>query len=135
MTPDAATEAVKALFWETWQAQGLAAVPIHWPGVEFDPPADGSAWARFTMLHAAGGDAGHGGEMYDREGSVIVQCFAPIGGGQLEAQQMANAALAAFEGKQAESVWFHDTHPVDVGTDRLWYQTNAVATFRYNQQR
>lgn len=141
----AARAEMVAAFNTVWQANAGAVnggtVPgVHWEGSKFDRPTD-TAWARFVIRHTLGEQATLSGDTnglrrYEKFGFVSVQIFAPIssGGGLSLADDLADVAKSAFEGKSTDNgIWFQNVRINEVGVDDAWVQVNVIADFRYDE--
>jgi hypothetical protein len=105
----AATNAIYAE-WLTFQAGSAYSALVTLFGNEDSSggikPEDGeAAWFRVTYREAAGGRAnlngsGTGSRLYERLGFLAIQCFTPANTGQQAANEMAEAARAAFEDRR-----------------------------------
>jgi hypothetical protein len=141
-----ARDQILGTFKTAWDANSGAvnggAVPsLHYEGLKFDPPKD-AAWARITIRHSTAGqatlagDPSFGRRRFEKFGVVTVQIFQPLssGGGLVLAENLAQVAKAAFEGKATTGqVWFQNVAINEVGVDGPWFQMNVVASFRYDE--
>ena len=101
----------------------------------FDPPTE-AVWARVTVRH--GGRAQEslgptGGRKFESDGSVIIQCFAPLDSGAALADTLALVAQGIFEGKtlSPEQIRFTSSVIREIGPTEDWYQINCETTFTY----
>lgn len=127
-----------------WAGLGLGAAPkIYWEGRESQsPPSADEHHARFFIRHA-GGQQGSlsdhiGRQKWDRFGTLMVQCFGTLSGGNgLEAATlMATIAQRAYQGKTSQGcIWFRKVSIEEVGPSGGWYQVNVTATFEYDEVR
>ena len=134
-------------FWTDWQAlapaQNDGVVPeVRWQGDDSGTKPDASAaWARITINHATAGQetlGTVGNRCFERNGTVIIQVFAPLsrGEGLTQAEALAMIAQNAFEGKTAGpggEIWFRDVVINEIGPDAAWFQINVSATFTYDE--
>ena len=102
---------------------------------QYDPP-DQTAWARVTVRHTDRQQESLGpllGRKFESEGSVFIQCFAPLDSGAATADTLAQVAQGIFEGKtlSPESIRFTSSAIREIGADDDWYQVNVEATFTY----
>jgi hypothetical protein len=116
--------------------------PVEWPNLaSFTKPGTGATWARWTLIHADGGQntlAGvQGRKRFGKSGAVMVEVFTPLGGGLKVAYDAAQVALNAYEGKRTPSdVWFRNVRITNEGQGRggesAWWSTTVVADFTYD---
>lgn len=96
-------------------------------------------WFRVTVRHTNGEQTTlqePGSRRFSREGLVTVQIFVPAGArGLTLADRLGKMATDAFEGRQADGVWFRNVRLNEVGNDEkgAWYQANVIAEFYYEQ--
>ena len=150
LTLSQARDAINQKFWDDWNslagAQNGGTVPlVRWQGEDDgDKPPATSPWARVTILHATSsqdvlGVAG-GGRSFERTGSVIINIFAPLSGGQglTQAEALAIIAQNAFEGQTAgagDCIWFRNVTVNEIGPDGAWFQFNVTADFLYPENK
>lgn len=102
------------------------------------PPDVQSSWIYATVRHASGGQAalaGAGGvRRWNRAGTLIVQCFAPLNKkGREVAMSIAVALRDHIQSLQTSGgVWFTNATFREVGVSDAWYQVNFSATFSYD---
>lgn len=134
---------IQALFNAAWllgtpALNGGTAALVAWPGVDATPDPL-KPWARYQLREGTAAQATlapPGSRRFDRAGLITVQVFAPIskGGGVVLADQLAEIARAAYEGKGTDSgIWFLNCRVNDVGVDKNWYQKNMIAEFRFQE--
>lgn len=103
-----------------------------------NPNAD---WCRVSVNHVLGGQetlaSFNGVRRYNRTGTIIVQCFAPLSDrGLTRSEETAEHAVRVYEGKAgAGGIWFRNVRSVEVGANDGWYQFNAIAEFDYSMKR
>lgn len=128
--------AVKRHFNDNFTA-ARPSVPIAWPNIDFEFP-NNSPFVRFSMqgnigTQASLGDISSGQVVsFRRQGVIIIQCFGLASTGDSEALAIADDALKIFEGRHADSVWFRNFRPVDVGPDGAWYQINVTGDYVFD---
>ena len=145
-TMTAARDEVFGLFKTYWDANAkyplvTGTIPeIRYEGtVKPDKPASDACWCRISMVHMAGSQLTFGklgGRRFERRGTIYVQIFVPVKGGEgLSASEaLGIVARDAFEGKStASGVWFRDVHVEDLGIDGSWEATNVLASFSYDE--
>lgn len=131
-----AMDEIAELFKQFWYPYAIA-----YPNQDFTVPAHTDRWARFTILHATGGQitlaGADGNSRFDRQGSVIIQTFTPLDAGVSGAYTAAEQAMRAFEGNRTQSgVWFRNTRMIEANDPSgLWYQINVITDFEYDQYR
>lgn len=111
-------------------------------GEDFTPPIN-TAWVRFTVRHdgstleCIGGTGAGGFNTYQRTGRCIIQVFSPLNKGTREADTLAQAARAIFEGTTLSSnaIRFNNVVVREIGPDGAWYQINVEAAFQYNERK
>lgn len=114
---------------------------VFWQGKVYStPPPVGKAFARATVLHAAGRQASLAGEggarRFSRRGMVMVQCFGPNAGseGLTIAEALGKIVTDTYEGQASPGgIWFRNCRINEVGPDDGWFQVNAYADFIYDE--
>jgi hypothetical protein len=120
---------------DAWEPTGYRA---DWPNVAgFVPPTD-EPWIRVTMRHGAGGQgslANHAGKRrWNREGTLWIQLFTPIGIGLLEGYRQAKILTDALQGAATEHcVWTRNVRINEVGKSGAFEQLNILADFTYDE--
>lgn len=142
MTEIEARRAILDAFWIAWKthapvAARTSSIPVvQWEDQEPTEPADPSkSWARVTVKHgpSAQRSLGDGLRRFERTGLVIVQAFSPRDARGCETSlALATVAKNAFEGKSTQGIWFRNCRAAEVGPDKGWYQSNAIAEFNYD---
>lgn len=115
-----------------------AALPVDcaaiWPGTPATIPE--GDWIRATVRHASGGQASLAGEngarRFKRIGTLIVQCFSPVGDGNMGIDQLSFAFQAALENVRSSPVWLRNVRSIEMGKDGTCMQTNVMADFEYD---
>ena len=101
----------------------------------FVPPTTGR-WVRPTIRMAAGGVTSLGGPgvatSRARSGTIIIQVFSDLLGGEYEADQLADSLLRLFEAQGDGPVMYRDFGVVDVGRDEAWWQKNVSGAFTFD---
>lgn len=105
----------------------------------FTPPA-GAAWVRIVVRHDGStleAIGGVGNNKYQRTGRAVIQVFTPINQGVEEADSLAQAARAIFEGitLSSNAIRFNDGVIREIGPDGEWYQVNVEAFFQYDERK
>lgn len=121
----------------------LKAFAASWDGVKcpyvgdnesFDKPK--APWARIVVRNTAGGQHTLGPEgtrVYRRIAHVLIQIFTEKGKGTKEADTLAQAAIAIFEGKKINGLCFNDGLAREIGSDGEWYTVVVDVTFDYDE--
>lgn len=138
MTPEQAVDAIYGRLKEEWALhQESAPVPIVWDDMPAPEQAKATPWVRAKASHASGGQLTFGeagSRRFGREGTVMVQVFAPATGfGVTTAGRLAKIALDAFEGKSAGEVWFRNARLRDLPAEGPWARVNVLADFAYDE--
>jgi hypothetical protein len=109
---------------------------------DFAPPTD-APWVRMVVRHdgssleCIGGNGAGGFNTYQRTGRAIVQVFGRLDKGTLEADSLAQAARAIFEGTTLSNniIRFNNVVVREIGPDGSWYQINVEAFFQYDERK
>lgn len=133
-----ARETIYQAFITAWGATS----PITLDNEAFQPPAD-TAWVRMAVRHNVStleciGGSGYGGmNSYQRAGIVFLQVFTPLNQGTREADTLAQAARAIFEGKtfSSNAIRFNNVVVREIGPDGSWFQVNLEADFQYDERK
>lgn len=133
---DTEAAAIRARFYAEWGNT----TPIAWPNVSFTPPASPKApWVRLTILPADARQASAavpGQRTLRSVGQIIVQVFVPEGGGDGQAEALAEQACAIFRGVRADGIRYQGLRGEaprarTIGNDgRGWYQVNAEIPYQ-----
>lgn len=111
--------------------------PIAYDNLNFDPPEDGSTWARLNIQHITADRASLGSPdtcRFRREGLLSIQIFVPLGDGTLVADQIADSLVEAFEDVGAiENIWFRNIRMKEVGSDGTFHQVNVEVDFTFDR--
>lgn len=103
------------------------------------PPETEVPWARVFIRHAPVGGLsslsnGTGKGRFERQGTMIVNIFVPVGDGLKGATDIAKIVGDALDvGKSANGVRFYDTVMNEIGPDGKWYQVNVQTSFLYTE--
>ncbi len=145
MSESAALAAIRSHFAAAWTVPAPTEenpeatapwTPVAWPGVSFTPPED-AAWVRFHIApaHAHQASLGAtGSRLFRGSGLIFVQCFAPLGAGSGEAEELAEAACAVFRGRSLSGMRFSGPRGESprvhvVGNDGAYYQAQMIAHY------
>jgi hypothetical protein len=134
---DAARDLILAVFKAAWDVTGF---PVVYDDVAANVPDSNTVWARVTLRHATGGRASLSGPIngcvrYNRTGVVIIQVFAPVGGGMKAAYDAAKVVSDAFEDSSDLAVWFRNVRINEIGVRGACEQINVLADFTYDDMR
>lgn len=142
---DTARDAVIALIDTAWKASGAASenVPMQYDNVKSDapgelvPPGTGQAgpYARTSVRTISSPQSTQGRRRFLTTGDVTVQIFTPAGDGHTLGDALAKVPLAALRQHvgSADSLWFFDIVPQEIGIDGAHFQTNVTASLRYQE--
>lgn len=101
----------------------------------FTIPTNGQ-WIRPTVRMQSGSVQSLGGgdvaTRRERRGTIIVQVFSDLQGGEYEADNLANQLLLLFEVQADRPVYYRDFGVVDVGRDDAWWQKNVSGSFDFD---
>lgn len=122
-------------FTTQWNAQTPPVPALFYEDKTQDLPDDDDPYARITVRHndmaqkTVGGNTGS--RIFERDGVVVVQIFAPNNDGLQEADRLANIAHSAFEGQKTaeDRVDFRNVRIREVGQEGPWFQVNVIADF------
>ncbi len=136
LTFDEARDLICSVFKSKWDATGF---PARYDDVPGDKPDSATVWARVTLRHATGGQASLSGPIngcvrHNRAGTVIVQIFAPFGGGMKAAYDAAKIVANAFEDAN-EEVSFTKIRINEIGINGDSQQINVLSDFTYDEMR
>lgn len=130
-TVNEAREAVYAHFNTIW----ADAAPLAYDNQQVTPPIDSATpWARIFFLVQEKPQISFGNKgRWEQAGTVVVQIFTGLGRGTSEADNLANIASDAFNGKKTANpvVRFYENRTLPGRDDGNWYQTEVTARFRY----
>lgn len=129
--------------YETFAAAWGTTTPIAFDNEAFNPPTDGSSWVRVVVRHdssnleAIGGRGFGGMNLYQRTGRLVIQVFVREDKGTEEADSLAQAARAIFEGTTLSSnaIRFNNGIVREVGQDSPWFQVNLEVAFQYDERK
>jgi hypothetical protein len=137
-----ARDDILTLFSTAWNAgppsQGIAVLYDDSIGIK---PKSGQPllpWVRAVVRHLSGGQASlsnfNGVSRYRRSGIFTVQVFTPYGGGLSLSDSLVSVIVNAFEGKASTNgVWFRQIRVNEIGQEGVWYQTNVLINFEYDE--
>jgi hypothetical protein len=112
--------------------------PVHWPDVSnFDIPQSGS-WCRVTLRHQDGGQSslacGSGARRFTRVGTMWIQVFTEMGGGNTTSYEISEVLARAFEGRGSPlGIIYRNIRINEIGPDGAFSNTNVLVEFEYDQ--
>lgn len=135
-----AMQEIALLFTTAWAPRA-----VELPNADFDAKgvAETDTWARLALDMVTGAQstlAGlDGASLWGRGGFVYVSVFTPLGRGSHAGYVAAEIAVNAYQGKRtASDAWFRNVRIDDEGQgrggDKLWWQTNVIAEFTFEQR-
>lgn len=122
---------------------GLAAIPdvtMKWQGKDTnDPPSSQSKYVFASINTANEGQASLANAFsrmrWNSEGTLKVQCFAPLNKGSIDSAMAMALALKRHFRKTVTpgGVWFRHAIVEESGRDAAWYQCNFKVTFSFDE--
>lgn len=110
---------------------------MYWESVRDERDPAETPWASTVIRHAVGRQVTFGGKgfrMFERVGTIHMNCFAPIGKGLSESYALAKILADAFEGISSPGgVWFRNVRINEIGREGQYMQVNTLADFTYNE--
>lgn len=142
-TRQEALAGIVGVFFTAWSAVANSArAKFESVGNELTPPPGDDPWAAIVVRHATGNQrtltGAFGTQRYGREGVVTVSIFQRQGTGTFRdsGTDIVSSIRDAFEGTTtAQGVIFTNVRINEVGPSGLFYQTNVLADFDYDQIR
>lgn len=124
-------------------ALGLSAFPgllMRWQGKDsHEPPASQEKYVFSSVSTANEGQTSLSnarGEMrWNSEGTLMVQCYAPLNKGSIDAAMSMALALKRHFRKLSTpgGVWFRNASAKEIGMSAAWFQANFTATFTFDE--
>lgn len=115
--------------------------PYTFDNEDFTPP-ENAPWVRVAVRHdgstleCIGGSQAGGFNTFQRTGRAVVQVFGRLNKGTREADTLAQAARAIFEGTTlANAIRLTNAVIREIGPDGAWYQINVEAFFQYDERK
>jgi len=119
---------------------GFSGLTMKWQGKDTNEPPSSQLPYTFTSINTAGeGQASLsdaiGKTKWKSEGTLKVQCFAPLDKGSIDAAMAIALALKRHFRKLATpgGVWFRNASVEEGGRDAAWYQVNFKVTFSFDE--
>lgn len=129
----AAKESIIQQFVTDWGANSAYTIDNE----EFTPPTN-APWVRVAVRHVASQQTSLGAvgnRKFDREGLVLIQVFGRLDRGTNAVDDLAEKALAIYEGKSIDKIWFTSTVIREVGPLEGWYQISLDAQFTWTEKK
>ncbi len=129
----AAKESILQQFVTDWGANSA----YTFDNEDFRPPVD-APWVRLAIRHIASiqtSIGGLGNRKFDREGLVLIQIFGRLDRGTKAVDDLAELALAIYEGKSIDNIWFTSTVIREVGPLDGWYQISLDSQFTWTEKK
>jgi hypothetical protein len=135
VTPTQARDAINGVVRDMWNRLYLPESNLVWNDVPGQKPTGELPWGRVTIKHNLGyrgSLANHNGNVLHRnEGTVIIQIFSPMAGGDVEGYYVAQFLQHAYK-KNHDGVWFRNSRINEVGPDGAFEQINVNIDFEYD---
>lgn len=113
---------------------------VFWPDVAQDGPPQGDPpppWVRVTVDHVASDERAYGGDRqhhHEETGVLTAQCFQPRGAGLPDQYDLGKVTRNSLRNRRTPGgVRFSNVRISEIGADGIWWQTNVLANFRYDQ--
>lgn len=122
-------------------------INIEWPNVQNQKPESRNEqtdatlpWVRVVWQHIDSQQRGVGSVLgshrFETKGILTISFFAPSGYGTELTAAFLTYVLTLFTGTTTSSgVLYHPTQPREVGQDTLWFRTDALIDFQYDEIR
>lgn len=111
-----------------------------WQGKDTpDPPPSQSRWSFASMTTANEGQASLANAFaqmkWNTQGVLMVQCFAPLNKGSIDAAMELALSLKRHFRKliTPSGVWFRNASAKEIGTLSSWYQVNFTSTYTFDE--
>ena len=120
-------------------------INVEWPNVKNEKPVDRvgqtdvtKSWIRVQWQHVGSEQrtvgAANGKRRFETTGLLTVSMFSPTGYGLQAVATFSEYVLGLFRGKTTTSgVAFTGGTPRDVQQDGLWYRSDALVDFKYDE--
>lgn len=119
---------------------GISGITMKWQGKDTNEPPSNQAPYTFASINTANeGQASLANAFskmrWNSEGTLKVQCFAPLNKGSIDsAMEMALALKRHFRRLVTPGgVWFRHASAEESGMDSAWYQCNFKVTFSFDE--
>lgn len=138
-TITAARDQMNKLVRDAWIAAGRSDANIRYDDASSLNPANTQSWIRITVRHQTGSQAnlaGDGKRRWERNGTLFVQLFTPVGDGNKDSDTCIKIILDAIEGKTTSGgVWFRRVRVNEIGKRENQYNVNVLADFTYEEMK
>ncbi len=135
MTYEEGVDEILGVFKQVWDTTGY---PVQWDDHSASVPSDSAPWARATVQHDSGGQSSlanaDGAKLFANTGSLFVQIFTPIGGGLVEARQLAQKVVTHFS-RVNSPVSFFRPRMRENGKSGAFQMTLVIVDFDYTDVR
>ena len=131
---------IRDRFTAEWTDGGSPRTPVDYENEHFDAQVDAAdpttgrplPWVRLTVFGSDASRASLGGSVarYRHDGETVIEVFAPRGGGDAEARQLADHAAGIFRSWQSGELTFWTPRVVRLGREGQWYRLNVIAPFK-----
>jgi hypothetical protein len=119
---------------------GIQGITMKWQGKDSnDPPVNQSPYI-FASINTANEAQSSLANAFSKmrwksEGTLMVQCFAPLNKGSIDAAMGMALALKRHFRKLSTpgGVWFRNVSAKEGGASAAWYQVNFKATFSFDE--
>lgn len=137
-----ARDAVISLVDAAWKADATTlSFPMLYDDVKGDNPGENAsttqatAFGRTTLRTLTSPQSTQGRRRFLTTAALTVQIFTPFGDGHTLGDPMAKVVLDALRGHVGSTggFWLSDIAANEIGQDGPWFQTNVVATARYQE--
>ena len=132
MTPIEAKDAMFAVV--------LALTPVGvitvWPDKPDTIPV-GEKWVRPIIRHADSKQTSlatsNGTRRFTRYGVLAVDCYAPVGDGNVEVDTLAHAFVKGLEMLQSSPIWYRNIRFIEIGKEGSSSRVTVMADFQYDE--
>ena len=135
MTYEEGVDVILSVFKDVWDTTGY---PVQWDDHSSDVPDATTPWARATVQHDSSGQSSlanaNGAKLFANTGSLFVQIFTPIGGGLVEARQLAQKVVNQFS-RVNSPVSFFRPRMRESGKSGAFQMTLVIVDFDYTDVR
>jgi len=137
-----ARDAVALVINTAWLAASVSSsIPMHWDDVKADKPGEDAitsrapSYAKTTVRTIGSPQTTQGRRRFETTGTVTVQIFTPFGDGNTLGDALAQVILNALRSHVGSpaGLSFFDIDPNEIGETGPWFQTNVVASIRYQE--
>lgn len=144
LTATQARDQIMQLVKDAWDASGTtSSIAMLYDNVRADPIGKDSngnplPWARTTVRTFASPQdliLSSGQGVYQTEGQLVVEFYAPVGDGHALADAVVEVLKAATRNERTSGgVWFFEGVPNEIGLDGPWFRTDYTSRFRYHEE-